>query len=50
MWQRLSEPRTAAQLTVDLQQRFPGVTPEEAARDVSSFLADLSRHAMVSVG
>jgi hypothetical protein len=50
MWQRLSQPRTAEELTAALRQRFPALTVEDAERDVTSFLADLSKHAMVSVG
>jgi hypothetical protein len=49
MWQRLAEPCTTADLVRDMQERYPSLGPDAAERDVSAFLADLVKHAMVSV-
>lgn len=50
MWGRLAEPRTVVDLVRDLQARFPALSAQDAERDVTGFLDELSRHAMVAVG
>jgi hypothetical protein len=50
MWEQLAEPRTAVDLARDMRVRYPSLAPDDAERDVAAFLADLVRHAMVSVG
>jgi hypothetical protein len=50
LWERLSQPRTVAQLTADLQARFPAVSQEDAERDVTHFLGELTQHAMAAAG
>ena len=50
MWGRLTEPRSANDLVEDLRKRFPSLSVEDAERDVSGFLAELTQHAMVSIG
>jgi hypothetical protein len=32
-----------------MRERYPSVGPDDAERDVAAFLADLVKHAMVSV-
>jgi hypothetical protein len=49
MWQQLERPRTAADLVGDMRVRYPSVSSEDAERDVAAFLADLVKHAMISV-
>lgn len=48
MWQQLATPRAAADLVGMLQQRFPALSPEDAARDVHAFLTELGQHAMLA--
>jgi hypothetical protein len=50
LWERLEEPRTVAQLTTDLVARFPSLRQEDAERDVTHFLGELTQHAMASAG
>jgi hypothetical protein len=48
LWERLAEPRTVVQLTNDLLQRFPSLRQEDAERDVTHFLGELTHHAMAA--
>ncbi|MCC6991183.1 MAG: PqqD family protein, partial [Acidobacteria bacterium] len=50
IWERLDTPRTIADLSGDLCRRFPALSADEAARDVSAFLEELTRHDMVAIG
>lgn len=49
MWQRLMDPRTATDLAREMRERHPSLAADQAERDVAAFLADLVKHAMVSV-
>jgi hypothetical protein len=44
LWTRLDRPSSPEDLTVALQARFPALSPEDASRDVSTFLDELIRH------
>ena len=50
MWGRLGTPQTAVDLATQLRERYPSLSPEDAQRDVSGFLDELTRHDMVAVG
>jgi Coenzyme PQQ synthesis protein D (PqqD) len=50
IWETLSTPQTLSHLAEDLCERFPGLSTEDAARDVAAFLAEMQKHAMVSLG
>ena len=49
VWERLDASRTPTDLAEDLRQRYPSLSLEDAARDVAALLADLDRHALVSI-
>ena len=50
LWERLASPASPQDLTATLREWFPALGPEDALRDVSSFLDELTRHgAIVSV-
>ncbi len=49
IWEKLETPQTVSRLAEDLCERFPGLSAEDAARDVSAFLAEMQKHAMVSL-
>jgi hypothetical protein len=50
IWEQLADPRSSAVLADHLRTRFPSLSPEGAERDVNTFLTDLVRHGMVTVG
>ena len=47
LWERLATPASSQDLTVTLRERFPALTPDDALRDVSSFLDELTRHGAI---
>jgi Coenzyme PQQ synthesis protein D (PqqD) len=47
LWERLANPATPQDLAAALQERFPTLTREDALRDASSFLDELTRHGAV---
>lgn len=47
LWQRLASPASTGDLASALRNRFPGLTPEDALRDVAAFLDELTRHGAV---
>jgi hypothetical protein len=47
LWERLATPARPEDLTADLRERFPALSPEAAVRDVSSFLDELTRHGAI---
>jgi hypothetical protein len=44
LWERLARPTSAEDLTAALRERFPALAPEDAHRDVATFLDELGRH------
>jgi hypothetical protein len=48
LWGRLGTPRSALDLARDLRERYPMLSAEDAERDVSGFLTELTQHAMVA--
>lgn len=44
LWERLARPASTEDLTAALRNRFPALAPEDALRDVSSFLDELTGH------
>jgi hypothetical protein len=49
LWEELARPTSAEDLTAALRARFPGLAPEDARRDVASFLDELTRHGALVV-
>lgn len=47
LWERLAGPASIEDLTSILRERFPGLAPVDALRDVSSFLDELTRHGAI---
>jgi hypothetical protein len=47
LWQRLASPASPEDLTAALREGFPALTAEDALRDVSSFLDELTRHGAI---
>ena len=47
LWQRLATPASLHDLTAALRARFPALTGEDALRDVSAFLDELTRHGAI---
>ncbi|HEY7140483.1 MAG TPA: PqqD family protein [Methylomirabilota bacterium] len=47
LWERLATPASPRDLTATLRARFPGLSREDALRDVSSFLDELTRHGAI---
>jgi hypothetical protein len=47
LWERLATPASPQDLTAALQARFPALSGEDALRDVSSFLDELTRHGAI---
>ena len=50
LWRLLEHPCTTDALVRDLCGAHRSLTEDQAARDVDTFLKDLSQHAMVSAG
>ena len=47
LWERLASPASPQELTAALRERFPALTREDAFRDVSAFLDELTRHGAI---
>jgi hypothetical protein len=47
LWNSLTVPRDADQLTDSLRQRFPAVDPQQARSNVDAFLAELLTHELL---
>jgi Coenzyme PQQ synthesis protein D (PqqD) len=47
LWERLATPANVHDLALALRDRFPALTREDALRDVSSFLEELTRHGAI---
>ncbi len=47
LWERLAHPASTEDLTSTLRERFPDLAADDALRDVSSFLDELTRHGAV---
>ena len=47
LWERLATPASPQDLTAALRARFPALSGEDALRDVSSFLDELTRHGAI---
>ena len=47
LWERLATPASPQDLTAALRARFPALSREDALRDVSSFLDELTRHGAI---
>jgi hypothetical protein len=47
LWDRLAKPASSDDLTTALRDRYPTLAPEDALRDVASFLNELTRHGAV---
>jgi hypothetical protein len=50
IWQHLAAPSSASTLAEMLRTRFPSLSPDDAGRDVDTFLDELVQHRMVSAG
>ena len=50
IWEQLVAPSSVTALADHLRARFPSLSPEDAERDVQTFLAELLQHAMVTGG
>jgi hypothetical protein len=50
LWEGLVASATAPDLAVRLRERFPDLTPDDAARDVGLFLDELLRHGALVPG
>ena len=48
LWERLATPASRQDLTAALRERFPQLSPDDALRDVSAFLDELSRHGAIA--
>ena len=44
LWERLVTPASTEDLTAALRERFPALAREDALRDVSAFVDELTRH------
>jgi Coenzyme PQQ synthesis protein D (PqqD) len=47
LWERLATPASPQDLTAALRERFPEVSRDDALRDVSAFLDELTRHGAI---
>lgn len=47
LWERLATPASPQDLTVALRERFPELSRDDALRDVSAFLDELTRHGAI---
>jgi hypothetical protein len=47
LWQRLASPANPQDLAAALREGFPALAAEDALRDVSSFLDELTRHGAI---
>jgi Coenzyme PQQ synthesis protein D (PqqD) len=47
LWERLAIPASPQELTGALRERFPALSREDALRDVSAFLDELTRHGAI---
>jgi hypothetical protein len=47
LWERLASPASPQELTATLRDRFPALSPDDALRDVSFFLDELTRHGAI---
>ena len=48
LWRRVKEGATEAEMASELVQRYSGVTEEQAAADVKSFLQELRNRSLLS--
>jgi hypothetical protein len=44
LWERLATPAALPDLAATLRERFPGLSGDDARRDVAAFLDELTRH------
>jgi hypothetical protein len=47
LWARLAAPASFDDLTAALRERFPTLPREDAVRDVSAFVEELTRHGLI---
>jgi Coenzyme PQQ synthesis protein D (PqqD) len=47
LWDRLATPASPQALTAALRGRFPDLSQDDALRDVSAFLDELTRHGAI---
>ena len=47
LWEQLATPASPQDLIADLQERFPDLSRDDALRDVSAFLEELTRHGAI---
>ena len=47
LWERLARPASPGSDGATLRERFPALGAEDALRDVSSFLDELTRHGAI---
>jgi len=47
LWERLATPASSQDLSIALRERFPQLSDDDALRDVSAFLDELSRHGAI---
>ena len=47
LWERLATPASRQDLSMALRERFPELSSDDALRDVSAFLDELSRHGAI---
>ena len=47
LWARLATPAALSDLAAALREKFPGLSAEDARKDVAAFLDELTRHGAI---
>lgn len=48
LWERLATPASLHELIATLRERYPALSGEDARRDVTTFLDELTRHGAIA--